>query len=347
MLKILNTAIDPCCLSSESRPDLKVAVRGTFEAIHKNGMLHVGVTYPSTGRRPEGVAVPADLIEACAIRPGDVISGGIRRQRNGVAVLQTVRTLSDVPVGQARQRPDFYRMTPIYPTEQLRLGVRGEAGFATMDAIDALAPIGKGSRVLVSAPAGSGKTRLLAMIASSLQTNHPEVDLYVLMFGGWPDEVTRMRGRVRCGEVISSDACETRRNHVRAAVATIERAKRLVEMKRDVAVLIDGVDILAEACNRIGAGRGLGCAVWANAVSLFGAARNLEEGGSLTIVAAISERPDDSTGRYMAEASNAAIHLTPGASAADKFPMIDPRRSWARRSDLLRQSPPRAAGRSC
>lgn len=345
MLKTLDTAIVPYC-PARNCSDIGVSVSGTFEAIHKNGTLHLGVTYPSTGARPDGVAVPAELIEACAIRPGDVIAGAARRQRNGAAVLRTVRTLSNMPVEQARNRPDFYRMTPIYPTEQLRLGVRGTAGFATMDTVDALAPVGKGSRVLVTAPPDSGKTLLLGLIAAGIQTNHPEVDLFVLMIGSWPDETAGMRRLLDRGEVISSGITEPCRNHVRAAVATIERAKRLVEMGRDVAVLIDGATTLSEACNSVGCGRGIGCAAWVNVVSLFGAARNLEEGGSLTIVASVCEDPDDDTVYLLTEASNAAIHLEPGVSRADSFPMIDPRRSWARRSELLRQESPRA-GKRC
>lgn len=340
MLKIVEKkpASDcPPVLPVQIHPDMKLAVNGTFEAVHKNGRLHLGVTYPSSGTRPERVAVPQELIEALGIRPGDQISGGATRRRSGAAELRSVRTINGMPAEDARRRPDFYSMTPVYPTEQLRLRVEGAPCCPAMTAIDQLAPIGKGSRVLITAPAQAGKTRLLGEIAASMQINNPEVHMFVLMIGGWPEEVPGMRRLVRRGEVIFSDGIELPRNHVRAAVATIERAKRLAEMQRDAVILIDGIAMLADACDSVGPGRGIGCAAWVNVMSLFGAARNLEGGGSVTIVAACSERGGDDVACVMTEASNAAIHLKPGAANPPGCPVVDPNRSFARRSELLRK----------
>lgn len=323
----------------------RAAVSGTFESIYKNGTLHLGTTYPSSGAQPERAAVSAALIRSYGIRPGDAVTGSAVRRQNGAMELRTVRTINGMSVERAFRRPDFYRLVPVYPTEQLVLSVDGAEGAATLREIDAVAPIGKGSRVLITAPACSGKTLLLGEIAGSIQINHPEVKLFVLMIGSWPEETAYMHRVVHSGETIISDRLEKPRNHVRAAVATVERAKRLVELGQDVVILLDGIVNLADACNSVGTGRGIGCAAWVNAVTLFGSARNIEDGGSLTMVATAFERAEDETAYVMTGSSNATIHLRPNRRDAGSFPVLDLERSWTRRADLLTGPGMRPTGR--
>ena len=195
--------------------------------------------------------------------------------------------------------------------------------------------------ILISGAPLSGKTELLRQMAVSIQENNPDIHLSVLLLGGRAEDVPAMRRAVTRGEVTYSSEREDAENHVRAASAAVERAKRLVEMGEDVVVLINGLSLLAAACDEVAARRTFGLSFWVRAKALFGAGRNIEFGGSLTIIGTASDRMDADAACVLSEISTTVIRLTPSLVEASRFlradciPVIDTERSWSHHRELL------------
>ncbi|HEX4970441.1 MAG TPA: transcription termination factor Rho, partial [Steroidobacteraceae bacterium] len=250
----------------------------------------------------------------------------------------------DSPEG-ARHKVLFENLTPLHPTKRLKLE-RGNGSSEDLTAriIDLVAPIGKGQRGLIISPPKAGKTMLLQNIATSITSNHPDVYLIVLLIDERPEEVTEMARTVR-GEVVSSTFDEPATRHVQVAEMVIEKAKRLVEHKRDVVILLDSITRLARAYNTVvpSSGKVLTGGVDANALQrpkrFFGAARNIEEGGSLTILATAlidtGSRMDDVIYEEFKGTGNSEIHLDRRVSEKRVFPAVNINRSGTRREELI------------
>ena len=256
--------------------------------------------------------------------------------------LVDVKALNYDPPEKARARIHFDNLTPYYPEERLRLETtqRNLSGRV----MDLITPLGKGQRALIVAPPRTGKTMLLQSIANSVTANHPDVSLIVLLIDERPEEVTDMQRSVR-GEVISSTFDEPQSRHIQVAEMAIEKAKRLVEHKRDVVVLLDSITRLARAYNTVvpSSGKVLTGGVDANALQrpkrFFGAARNIEEGGSLTIVATAlidtGSRMDEVIFEEFKGTGNMELHLDRKLVDKRTFPAIDIHRSGTRKEELL------------
>ena len=239
---------------------------------------------------PDDIYVSPSQIRRFNLRTGDTVSGQIRQPKEGERyfALLKVETINFEPPEAARDKTLFDNLTPLYPEERLKLETTPD-NFATR-VMELVSPIGKGQRGLIVAPPRTGKTMLIQNIANSIAANHPEVYLIVLLIDERPEEVTDMQRSVN-GEVISSTFDEPATRHVQVAEMVIEKAKRLVEHKKDVVILLDSITRLARAYNTVlpPSGKILTGGVDANALQkpkrFFGAARNIEEGGSLTIIA--------------------------------------------------------------
>jgi transcription termination factor Rho len=305
---------------------------------------------------PDDVSVPASLIKQYSLRRGDQLTGAARtgptgsgdsraNTRNGQAknpALATVGTINGVPAEPGARRPHFDQLTPIYPDERLRL----EAGSDTATAriIDLVAPIGKGQRGLIVAPPKAGKTLLLKAIANAITAGQPDVHLMMVLVGERPEEVTDLRRSI-AGEVISSTFDHSPEDHVLVAELAIERAKRLVEDGQDVVVLLDSITRLARAYNllapsssRILAG-GVATSALQPPRTFLGAARNIEGGGSLTIVSTAlidtGSRMDDVFFEEFKGTGNLELRLRRDLAERRLFPAIDVAASGTRRDDLL------------
>jgi transcription termination factor Rho len=306
---------------------------------------------------PDDVSVPSGLIGQYGLRRGDRITGTARAgsagarngaragDRNGPAknpVLATVGTVNGVPATPGDPRPHFDQLTPVYPDERLRL----EAGAtsATARIIDLVAPIGKGQRGLIVAPPKAGKTLLLKTVANAITAGQPDVHLMMVLVGERPEEVTDLRRSID-GEVISSTFDHSPEDHVLVAELAIERAKRLVETGRDVVVLLDSITRLARAYNllapstsRILAG-GVATAALQPPRTFLGAARNIEGGGSLTILSTAlidtGSRMDDVFFEEFKGTGNLEVRLRRDLAEKRLYPAIDVAASGTRRDDLL------------
>ncbi|HEX7114084.1 MAG TPA: transcription termination factor Rho, partial [Steroidobacter sp.] len=296
---------------------------------------------------PDDVYVSPSQIRRFDLRTGDTISGQIRPPKDGeryFALLKVGEINFDSPES-AKHKVLFENLTPLHPTNRLKLE-RGNGSSEDLTAriIDLVAPIGKGQRGLIISPPKAGKTMLLQNIASSLTANHPEVYLIVLLIDERPEEVTEMARTVR-GEVVSSTFDEPATRHVQVAEMVIEKAKRLVEHKRDVVILLDSITRLARAYNTVvpSSGKVLTGGVDANALQrpkrFFGAARNIEEGGSLTILATAlidtGSRMDDVIYEEFKGTGNSEIHLDRRVSEKRVFPAVNINRSGTRREELI------------
>ncbi len=278
------------------------------------------------------------------MRTGDKISGVVRpaKQSEKFKALLYVKGINDLDPETAVNRPDFDSLTPIYPDSRLELE-RSSNEFATR-MIDLIAPLGKGQRGMIVSPPKAGKTTLLKMIANSISKNHPEVEMIILLIDERPEEVTDMKRTVD-GDVVYSTFDELPRNHTKVAEIVLERAKRLVEHGKDVVVLLDSITRLARAYNLTipATGRTLSGGLDPGALHIpkrfFGAARNIEEGGSLTILATAlvdtGSRMDDVIFEEFKGTGNMEIHLDRKLSEKRIFPAIDIRKSGTRREDLL------------
>ncbi len=293
---------------------------------------------------PDDVYVSPSQIRRFDLRTGDTVSGQIRPPKEGERYFALIKVdaINFEPPEEARNKIFFDNLTPLYPHGRLKLEtVRDNFSGRVMDLVT---PIGKGQRGLIVAPPRTGKTMLLQSIANSVTTNHPEVTLIVLLIDERPEEVTDMQRSVR-GEVISSTFDEPATRHVQVAEMVIEKAKRLVEHKKDVVILLDSITRLARAYNTIvpPSGKVLSGGVDSNALQrpkrFFGAARNIEEGGSLTIIATAlvdtGSRMDDVIFEEFKGTGNMEIHLDRKLIDKRVFPAIDINKSGTRKEELL------------
>lgn len=293
---------------------------------------------------PNDVFVSPTFIRKFNLKTGDWILGKSRMQREGekfAALIYIDKINNDSPVAAIR-RSDFHSLTPIFPDERLRLEVNGK-GYA-MRLIDLIAPIGKGQRGMIVAPPKVGKTTLLKEIANSITKNNPEITLIVLLIDERPEEVTDIKRSIDA-EVIYSTFDELPQNHTIVAEMVLERAMRLVEHNKDVVILLDSLTRLARAYNltitpsaRTLSG-GLDPAALHKPKKFFGAARNIENGGSLTILATslidTGSRMDDVIFEEFKGTGNMEVHLDRKLSEKRIFPAIDINKSGTRREDLL------------
>jgi transcription termination factor Rho len=293
---------------------------------------------------PDDVYVSPSQIRRFDLRTGDTVSGQIRPPKEGERYFALIKVdaINFEPSEEARNKIFFDNLTPLYPNGRIKMEtVKDNYSGRVMDL---LTPIGKGQRGLIVAPPRTGKTMLLQSIANSVTANHPEVNLIVLLIDERPEEVTDMQRSVK-GEVISSTFDEPAARHVQVAEMVIEKAKRLVEHKRDVVILLDSITRLARAYNTVvpPSGKVLSGGVDSNALQrpkrFFGAARNIEEGGSLTIVATAlvdtGSRMDDVIFEEFKGTGNMEIHLDRKLVDKRVFPAIDINRSGTRKEELL------------
>jgi len=293
---------------------------------------------------PDDVYVGQTQIRRFDLRTGDTVSGQVRLPGAGEKYFSLVKVEAinfDAP-DAARERIIFDNLTPLYPTERLLMETASDNLSGRV--VDLFTPIGKGQRALIVASPRTGKTMLMQSIAHSIKENHPEVALIVLLIDERPEEVTDMRRSVE-GEVIFSTFDEPASRHVQVAEMAMEKAKRLVEQKRDVVILLDSVTRLARAHNAVAphSGKTLSGGVDANALQrpkrFFGAARNLEEGGSLTIIATAlvdtGSRMDEVIFEEFKGTGNLEIHLDRRLSDKRVFPAIDLQKSGTRKEELL------------
>lgn len=293
---------------------------------------------------PEDVYVSASQIRRFHLQTGDVLAGQVRPPKNGERyfALLKVEVINDEPPERHREKVPFDSLTPLHPSERIRLEVGPDNLSARV--LDMLTPIGKGQRGLIVSPPRTGKTMLLQNIANSIARNHPEIVLMILLIDERPEEVTDMVRSVR-GEVISSTFDEPAARHVHVAEMVIEKAKRLVEHGRDVVILLDSITRLARAYNATvpSSGRVLSGGLDANALQrpkrFFGAARNVEEGGSLTIIATAlvntGSRMDDVIFEEFKGTGNMEIHLDRRLADKRIFPAVDLLLSGTRKEELL------------
>src|SRR6202046_1012107 len=293
---------------------------------------------------PDDVYVSPSQIGRFDLRTGDTVSGQIRPPKEGERYFALIKVdaINFEPPEEARNKIFFDNLTPLYPQGRLKMEtVRDNYSGRVMDL---LTPIGKGQRGLIVAAPRTGKTMLLQAVANSITTNHPEVTLIVLLIDERPEEVTDMQRSVK-GEVISSTFDEPASRHVQVAEMVIEKAKRLVEHKRDVVILLDSITRLARAYNTIvpPSGKVLSGGVDANALQrpkrFFGAARNIEEGGSLTIIATAlvdtGSRMDEVIFEEFKGTGNMEVILDRKLVDKRVFPAIDIQRSGTRKEELL------------
>jgi len=293
------------------------------------------------------VYVSASQVRRFALRKGDYLEGASRPQASNekYPALLRVDTVNGLSTDEARQRPRFEDLTPLFPDEKLRLEQPGNPGAITGRIVDLVAPIGKGQRGLVVSPPKAGKTTILKHIVHSIEHNDPGVHLMVLLVDERPEEVTDMRRHVQRGEVIASTFDRPSEEHTQVAELTIERAKRLVEMGRDVVVVLDGITRLARAYNLAApaSGRVLSGGVDSTALyppkRFFGAARNLEEGGSLTILATAlvetGSKMDDVIFEEFKGTGNMELRLDRRLAERRIYPAIDVQASSTRHEELL------------
>ncbi|MGA2203154.1 MAG: transcription termination factor Rho [Terriglobales bacterium] len=293
---------------------------------------------------PDDIYVSPSQIRKFDLKTGDTISGQVRPPHEGEKyfALVKIEAVNFESPDEARNKILFDNLTPLYPQERLKLETVKENISARV--MDLLTPLGKGQRGLIVSPPRAGKTMLLQNVANSITTNHPEVVLMVLLIDERPEEVTDMQRSVK-GEVISSTFDEPAARHVQVAEMVIEKAKRLVEHKRDVVILLDSITRLARAYNTIvpPSGKVLSGGVDSNALQrpkrFFGSARNIEEGGSLTIIATAlidtGSRMDDVIFEEFKGTGNSEIILDRKLVDKRTFPAIDIQRSGTRKEELL------------
>ncbi len=323
--------------------DVIVDVKGTLEVLPDGyGFLRVQCSnYLSS---PKDVYVSYNLIRNLDLRTGDMLVGKAREVREGEkykALLEVV-SVNDMSIEESKKRPNFDALTPLYPTETFKLIT--DSSHLSTRILSLFTPIGKGQRGLIVAPPKSGKTILLQDIANSITTNHPEVELIVLLIGERPEEVTDMQRSVR-GEVVASTFDEQPERQTKVANIVLEKAKRLVERGKDVVILLDSITRLARAYNIVTptSGKILSGGVDANALyqpkKFFGAARNIENGGSLTILATAlvetGSKMDDVIFEEFKGTGNMELQLDRNLANRRIYPAINVLMSSTRREELL------------
>ncbi|UTW10989.1 transcription termination factor Rho [Marinobacterium rhizophilum] len=296
---------------------------------------------------PDDIYVSPSQIRRFNLRTGDTITGKIRPPKDGeryFALLKVDEINYDRPEN-AKNKILFENLTPLFPQQRLRMEIgNGSTEDITARIIDLVCPMGKGQRALIVSPPKAGKTLMLQNIASSITRNSPDCHLIVLLIDERPEEVTEMQRTVR-GEVVASTFDEPPSRHVQVAEMVLEKAKRLTEHKKDVVVLLDSITRLARAYNTVipSSGKVLTGGVDAHALErpkrFFGAARNIEEGGSLTIIATAlvdtGSKMDEVIYEEFKGTGNSEVHLDRKAAERRMFPAINIRRSGTRREDLL------------
>jgi transcription termination factor Rho len=297
----------------------------------------------------DDIYISPSQIRRFNLHTGDMIEGEVRIPKDGERyfALNKLDKINGLPPEQNKHKIMFENLTPLFPKEQMKLerDIKGDENI-TGRIIDIISPIGKGQRALIVAQPKSGKTVMMQHIAHAITANHPEVELMVLLVDERPEEVTEMQRTVR-GDVIASTFDEPAARHVHVAEMVIERAKRLVELKKDVVILLDSITRLARAYNNVlpSSGKVLTGGVDANALQrpkrFFGAARNVEEGGSLTIIATAlidtGSRMDEVIFEEFKGTGNSEIHLDRRLYEKRVFPSIQLNRSGTRREELLLQ----------
>ncbi len=296
---------------------------------------------------PDDIYVSPSQIRRFSLRTGDTIAGKIRPPKDGERyfALLKVEEINFEPPENAKNKVLFENLTPLFARERITLELgNGSTEDLTPRVLDLVSPIGKGQRGLIVSPPKAGKTMMLQSIAHSISINHPECHLIVLLIDERPEEVTEMSRTVR-GEVVASTFDEPASRHVQVAEMVIEKAKRLVEHKKDVVILLDSITRLARAYNTVvpSSGKVLTGGVDANALQrpkrFFGAARNIEEGGSLTILATAlvdtGSRMDDVIFEEFKGTGNMEAHLERKIAEKRIYPAININRSGTRRDDLL------------
>ena len=296
---------------------------------------------------PDDIYVSPSQVRRFGLRTGDTIYGKIRppKQAERYFALLEVESVNDEPPENAKSKILFENLTPLFPEERLTMQIgNGSTEDLIARVIDLAAPIGKGQRALIVSPPKAGKTMMLQNIARSITSNHPECVLIVLLIDERPEEVTEMERSVK-GEVVASTFDEPATRHVQVAEMVIEKAKRLVEHKKDVVILLDSITRLARAYNTVvpASGKVLTGGVDANALQrpkrFFGSARNVEDGGSLTIVATAlidtGSKMDDVIYEEFKSTGNMEIHLDRRIAEKRQFPAININRSGTRREELI------------
>ena len=296
---------------------------------------------------PDDTYISPSQIRRFNLRTGDHLSGRIRFPKDGERyfALSIVDTINGEPLEASKNKVLFENLTPLFPRRRFTLERgNGSSEDITGRILDLMAPQGKGQRSLIVSQPKAGKTMMMQQVATAITTNHPDVHLIVLLIDERPEEVTEMQRTVR-GEVISSTFDEPAARHVQVAEMVIERAKRLVEHKKDVVILLDSITRLARAYNNVvpSSGKVLTGGVDANALHrpkrFFGAARNVEEGGSLTIIATAlvdtGSKMDEVIYEEFKGTGNSEVHLSRRIAEKRVFPAIDINRSGTRREDLL------------
>ncbi len=296
---------------------------------------------------PDDVYISPSQIRRFNLRTGDHLAGRIRWPKDGERyfALAVVDTINGEPIEASKGKVLFENLTPLFPRKKFKLE-RGDGSSEDITGriLDLMAPQGKGQRALIVSPPKAGKTMMMQQVATAITTNHPDVHLIVLLVDERPEEVTEMQRTVR-GEVVSSTFDEPAARHVQVAEMVIERAKRLVEHKKDVVILLDSITRLARAYNNVvpSSGKVLTGGVDANALHrpkrFFGAARNVEEGGSLTIIATALVDTGSAMDKVIYEefkgTGNSEVHLDRRISEKRVYPAINVNASGTRREDLL------------
>jgi transcription termination factor Rho len=333
-------------LKNQAKKGESISGSGTLEVLPDGfGFLRSPDTSYLAGT--DDIYVSPSQIRRFNLHTGDTIDGEIRTPKDGERYFALVKVdnVNGEPPENSKHKILFENLTPYHPTEHLKLerDIKAEENI-TGRIIDIIAPIGKGQRGLIVSPPKAGKTVLMQHIAHAITTNHPEVVLIVLLIDERPEEVTEMQRSVK-GEVLSSTFDEPASRHVQVAEMVIEKAKRLIEHKKDVVILLDSITRLARAYNTVvpASGKVLTGGVDANALQrpkrFFGAARNVEEGGSLTILATAlidtGSRMDDVIYEEFKGTGNMEIHLDRRMYEKRIFPAINVNRSGTRREELL------------
>jgi len=329
----------------EAKPEPElIPVCGILEFAPENsfGFLRTNNFYSGAS----DVYVSLNVMRRMGLRPGDRIEGGARymKDTDKFPALNQVRAINGVPFEEVGERKRFDTLIPIFPNERINLEIKGKNEELATRLIDLIAPIGKGQRGLIVSPPKAGKTVLLKKIANSITQNHPDVHLIILLIDERPEEVTDMQ-RSTTGEVVYSTFDELPEHHTRISENVLEHSKRLVEMGKDVVILLDSITRLARAYNLTVpvTGRTLSGGLDPSALfkpkKFFGAARNIEDGGSLTIIATAlietGSRMDDVIFEEFKGTGNMELHLDRKLSEKRIFPAIDINRSSTRREDLL------------
>lgn len=317
---------------------------GLLEGTGDNGVLR----WPAFGLRPgpEDVQVPASLLRSLSLRPGLMLRCALRlpRDRERGLVIDKILEIEGKPVDQWETPPDFDKLTPLFPNRRIFLEAAQNPSTSAR-AVDLIAPLGMGQRGLIVAPPRAGKTLMLKALAQAVTTNHPEIVVILLLVDERPEEVTELRKDLKC-EIYSSTFDEPVTRHVQVCEAVSERAKRLVELRKDVVVFVDSITRMSRGYNNQQPGKGgrtmsggVDTKALAKPRKFFGSARNVEEGGSLTILATAlvetKSRMDELIFEEFKGTGNMEVHLDRGIAEQRCFPAIHIVKSGTRREELL------------